>query len=107
MGMTLARDPGPGNTDSGVGKKDSRINKPKRGKSIRVVPPGKEAAPQECVWSRNRALAKLGPGRVEKIADLAILKQSRGKSVLPGRATCMKQVKHSKNKSLLHLTSTG
>jgi hypothetical protein len=97
MGVTPARDPGPEKTDSGVDKTESSKNKPKKGKTIRVVPPGKEAAPQECVGSRTRDRAKLGPRRVDKIADLAILNQSRGKNVLPARTACAKQVKHSKN----------
>jgi hypothetical protein len=52
MGVTLARDPGPENTDSGVGKTESSNNKPKKGKAIPLVPPGKEAAPQ--TWARGK-----------------------------------------------------
>jgi hypothetical protein len=48
MGVTPARDPGPGKTDGGVGKTETNKSKPKKGKIIRLVPPGKEAAPQEC-----------------------------------------------------------
>jgi hypothetical protein len=48
MGVTPARDPGPGKTDSNVGKIK---NKPKKGKAKCMVPPGKKAAPQECVGS--------------------------------------------------------
>jgi hypothetical protein len=45
MGVTPARDRGPGKTDSGVGKTETKKNKPKKGKVIHSVPPGKEAAP--------------------------------------------------------------
>jgi hypothetical protein len=79
MGVTPARDPGPRKTNSGVEKKEPSKNKPKKGKAIRLVPPRKEAEPWECVGSRNRDRAKLGPGRVE-IEDFAILNKSRGKS---------------------------
>jgi hypothetical protein len=48
MGVTPARDPGPGKTDSNVSKIK---NKPKKGKAKRLVPPGKKVAPQECVGS--------------------------------------------------------
>jgi hypothetical protein len=82
IGVTPAQYPGPGKTHSGVGKK---------GKVIRLVPPWKEAAPQECVGSRTQDRAKLGPGRVKKIADLTIFNQSTGKSgsycMLPWRAS--------------------
>jgi hypothetical protein len=43
MGVTPARDPGPGKTDGGVSKTETNKNKPKKGKVIRLVPPGKEA----------------------------------------------------------------
>jgi hypothetical protein len=52
MGVTPAQDPGPGKTDSGVGKTETSKNKPKKGKVIRLVPPGKEVAPQEW-WESN------------------------------------------------------
>jgi hypothetical protein len=58
MGLTPARDPGPGKTDSGVSKTETNKIKPNKGKVIRLVPPGKEAAPQECVGSRTRDHAK-------------------------------------------------
>jgi hypothetical protein len=64
MGVTPKRDPEPGKTDSGVGKTETKKNNPKKGKVIRLVPAGKEAAPQECVRSRTRYRAKIGPGRV-------------------------------------------
>jgi hypothetical protein len=48
MGVTPARDPGPGKTDSSVGKTETSKNMPKKGKIISLVSPGKEAAPQEC-----------------------------------------------------------
>jgi hypothetical protein len=80
MGVTPARDPGPGNTDGGVGKTETNKINPKKGKIIRLVPPGKEAAPQECVGSRTQDRVKAGPGLVKKIADLTIFNQSKGKS---------------------------
>jgi hypothetical protein len=80
MGVTPARDPGPGKTDGGVGKAETNKSKPKKGKVISLVPPGKEAAPQECVGSRTRDRAKAGPGLVRKIADIMIFNQSKGKS---------------------------
>jgi hypothetical protein len=94
MGVTPVRNPGPGKTDSDVGKIETSKNKPKKGKAIRLVPPVKKAAPQECVGSRTRDLGKRKPGLVEKISehrDLAIFNQSRGKT---------------KKEFLLHLTST-
>jgi hypothetical protein len=63
MGVTPARDPGPGKTDSNVGKIK---NKPKKGKSKRLVPPGKKAAPQEYVGSRTGDPSKVKPGLVKK-----------------------------------------
>jgi hypothetical protein len=48
MGVTPARDPGPGKTGSNVSKIK---NKPKKGKAKRLLPPEKKAAPQECVGS--------------------------------------------------------
>jgi hypothetical protein len=129
MGVTSARDPGPGKIDSGVGKTETKKIKPKKGKVIRLVPPGKEAAPQECVGSRTRDRAKAGPGLVRKIADLTISNQSKGKSGSYAHAarvgiedpTIFNQSKgnsgsyahaarvgmqnHSKGKCLLHLTS--
>jgi hypothetical protein len=46
IGVTPARDPGPGKTNIDVGKIETSKNKPKKGKAIRLVPPGKKAAPQ-------------------------------------------------------------
>jgi hypothetical protein len=66
MGVTPAQDPGPGKTDSNVGKIK---NKPKKGKAKRLVPPGKKAAPPECVGSRTRDHSKVKPGRVRQISD--------------------------------------
>jgi hypothetical protein len=65
MGVTPARNPGPGKTDGGVGKTETNKSKPKKGKVISLVPPGKEAAPHECVGSRTRDRSKLGPWRVK------------------------------------------
>jgi hypothetical protein len=72
MGVTPAQDPGPGITDRGVGKTEKNKSKPKKGKVISLVPPGKEVAPQECVGSRTRDRTKAGPGLVKKIADITI-----------------------------------
>jgi hypothetical protein len=129
MGVTPAQDLGPGKTDGGVGKTETNKSKPKKGKVICLVPPGKEAAPQECVGSRTRDRAKAGPGLVRKIADLTIFNQSKGKSGSYAHGTrvgiedptIFNQLKgksgsyahaarvgmqnHSKSKSLLHLTS--
>jgi hypothetical protein len=105
MGVTPARDPGPGKTDSGVGKTETNKSKPKKGKVIRLVPPGKEAAPQECVRSRTRDCAKAGPRLVKKIADLTISNQSKGKSGSFSHASRVGMQNYSKGKSLLHLIS--
>jgi hypothetical protein len=105
MGVTPAQDPGPGKTDGCVGKTETNKNKPKKGKVIRLVPPGKEAAPQECVGSRTRYRAKAGPGLVKKIADLTIFNQSKGKSGSYAHAERVGMQNHSKGKYLLHLTS--
>jgi hypothetical protein len=53
MGVTPVRDPGPGNTNSGVIKTETSKTKPSKGKVKSLVPPGKKAAPQECVGSRT------------------------------------------------------
>jgi hypothetical protein len=79
MGATPARDPGPGKTDSNVGKIK---NKPKKGKAKRLVLPGKKAAPQECVGSRTRDQSKVKFGLVKKISDpqdLVIFNKARKK----------------------------
>jgi hypothetical protein len=129
MGVTPARDLGPGKTEGGVGKTETNKSKPKKGKVKRLVPPGKEAAPHECVGSRTRDRKKAGPGLVKKIADLTIFNDSKGKSGSYAHAarvgiedpTIFNHSKrnsgsyahavhvgmqnHSKGKSLLHLTS--
>jgi hypothetical protein len=51
IGVTPSRDLGPGKTDSGVGKTKTSKKKSKKGKLLRLVPSGKEAAPWECVGS--------------------------------------------------------
>jgi hypothetical protein len=66
MGVTPAHDPGPGKADSNVGKRKTIKNKPKKGKAKRLVPPGKKAAPQECVGIRTRDRSKGKPGLVGK-----------------------------------------
>jgi hypothetical protein len=45
MGVTPVPDPGPGKTDSGVGKTETSNNKPSKGKVKSLVPPGKKAVP--------------------------------------------------------------
>jgi hypothetical protein len=105
MGVTPARDPGPGKIDDGVSKTETNKSKPKKGNLIRLLPPGKEATPQECVGSRTRDRVKLGPGLVKKIADLTIFNQSKGKSGSYDHAARVGMQNHSKIKSLLHLTS--
>jgi hypothetical protein len=98
-------DPVPGKTDSNVGKIKTSKNKPKKGKAICLVLPGKKATPQERVGSRARDRSKGEPGLMKKNLRssgsgdlqprkkevLAIFNQSRGKT---------------KNSSLLHLTSS-
>jgi hypothetical protein len=102
MGVTPARDPGPGKTDSNVGKIK---NKPKKGKGKRLVPPGKKAAPQECVGSRTRDHSKVKPGLVEKD-----IRSSGSDQLQPGKKevfTISVQPRgKTKKSSLLHLTST-
>jgi hypothetical protein len=105
MGVTPARDPGPGKTDGGVSKTETKKSKPKKGKVIRLAPSGKEVAPQECVGSLTRDRAKAGPGLVKNIADLTIFNQSKGKSGSCAHAARVGMKNHSKGKSLLHLTS--
>jgi hypothetical protein len=95
MGVTPSRDPGPGKNKS----------KTKKGKVIRLAPPGKEATPQECVGSQTRDREKAGPGLVKKIADLTIFNQSKGKSGSYDHAAHVGMQNHSKSKSLLHLTA--
>jgi co-chaperonin GroES (HSP10) len=105
MGVTPARDPKPGNTDSGVIKTENNNNKSKKGKVIRLVLTGKEAGPQECVGSQTRDRAKQRPRCMKKIADPMIFKQSTGKSVSYADATRVGMEKHAKSRSLLNLTS--
>jgi hypothetical protein len=105
MGVTPAQDPGPVKTDSGVVKTETSNTRPSEGKIKSLVPPGKKAAPQECVGSRTRDRAKAETGFVKKIADPAIFNHSSGKSVSYSHADCVCQPKHAKSRSLLHLTS--
>jgi hypothetical protein len=91
MGVTPARDPVPGKTYSNVGKIK---NKPKKGKAKRLVPPGKKAAPQECVGSRTQDRSKVKPGHNLQQGKEDVFTNSdqpRGKT---------------KKSFLLHLTST-
>jgi hypothetical protein len=105
MEVTTARDPGPGKTNGGVGKTETNKSKPKKGKVICLVPPWKDAAPQECVGSLTRDRAKAGPRLVKKIADLTIFNQSKGNSGSYAHAARVGMKNHSKSKSLLHLNS--
>jgi hypothetical protein len=107
MGVTPARDLGPGKADSGVGKIETSKNNHNKVKITSLEPPGKEAAPQECFGSRTRYRAKRGPRLVKTIADPAIFNDSKRKSVFPAHATRAWQEKHSKRKSLLRLIYTG
>jgi hypothetical protein len=107
MGVTPARDPGPGKTDSRVGKTETSKTKPSKGKVKKLVPPGKKAAPQECVGSRTRDRAKAEPGLVKKIADPATFNQSSEKSVSIFPCGSRGPGKTLKSRSLLHLTSKG
>jgi hypothetical protein len=66
MGVTPARNPGPGKTDSNVVKIKTSKKKPKKGKAICLVPPGKKAAPQDCVGSRTQDRSKGETGLMEK-----------------------------------------
>jgi hypothetical protein len=105
MGVTPARDPGPGKTDNGIGETETSKNKPRKCKVKSLVPPGKKGAPQGCIGSRTRARARAEAGLVKKITDPAILNQSSGKSVSYSHADCVGQAKHLKSRSLIHLTS--
>jgi hypothetical protein len=102
MGVTPARDPGPGKTDSNVGK--IKI-KPKKGKAKCLVPPGKKAAPQECVGSQTRDRSKVTPGLVRKD-----IRSSGSDNIQQGKEDVFTNSDHSRGKtkklSLLHLTST-
>jgi hypothetical protein len=107
MGVTPARDPGPGKTNSGVRKTETSKIKPSKGKVKNVVLPGKKTSPRECVRSRTRDRAKAEPALVKKIADPTIFNQSSGKSVSYSHTARVGQAKHLKSRSLLRLTSKG
>jgi hypothetical protein len=62
-------------------------------------------SPSHIVGSQTRDRAKLGPGLVKKIADLAIFNQSKQKSGSYAHAARVGMENHSKIKPLLHLTS--
>jgi hypothetical protein len=103
MGVTPARDPGPGKTDSNFGNIKTSKNKPKKGKAIRLVPPEKKAAPQECVGSRTRDRSKGEPGLVEKD-----IRSSGSGNLQPGKKEVSTVYDQSRGKtkksSILHLT---
>jgi hypothetical protein len=102
MGVTPARDPVPGKTDSNVGK--IKIN-PNKGKAKCLVPPGKKAAPQECVGRRTRNRGKVKPGLVKKD-----IRSSGSGNLKQGKKEVFTIPDHPRGKtkksSLLHLTST-
>jgi hypothetical protein len=102
MGVTPARGPGPGKTNSNVEKIK---NKPKKGKAKRMVPPGKKAVPQECVGSRTRDCSKVKPGLVRKD-----IRSSGSDNLQQGKEDELTNSDHPRGKtkkaSLLHLTST-
>jgi hypothetical protein len=102
MGVTPARDPGPGKTDINVGKIKS---KPKKGKAKRLVTPGKKAATQECVGIRTRDRSKVKPGLVRKdIRSLSSDNLQQGKEDVFTNSDQPRG--KTKKSSLLHLTST-
>jgi hypothetical protein len=102
MGVTPARDPGPGKTDSNVGKIK---NNPKKGKAKRLVPPGKKAAPHECVGSRTRDRSKVKPGLARKdIRSPGSDNPQQGKEYLFTNSDLPRG--KTKKSPLLHLTST-
>jgi hypothetical protein len=102
MGVTPAQDPGPGKTYSNVEK---IRNKPNIGKPKHLVPPGKKAAPQECVGSRTRDRSKVKPGLVRKY-----IRSSGSDNFQQGKEDVFTNSDQprgkTKNSSLLHLTST-
>jgi hypothetical protein len=102
MGVTPARDPGPGKTDSNVGKIK---NKPQKGKAKRLVRRGKKAAPQECVGNLTRDRSKVKPGLVSKD-----IRSSGTDNLQQGKEDVFTNSDQPRGKtkksSLLHLTST-
>jgi hypothetical protein len=102
MGVTPERDPGPGKTDSNVGKIK---NKPKKGKAKRLVPSGKKVAPLECVGSRTRDRGKVKHGLMRKdIRPCLSDNLQQGKEDVFTNSDQPRG--KTKNSSLLHLTST-
>jgi hypothetical protein len=57
------------------------------------------------VGSQTRDRAKLGPGRMKKVADLTMFNQSKGKSESYAHAARVGMRNRPKSRSLLHLTS--
>jgi hypothetical protein len=102
MGVTPAREPGPGKTGSNVGKIK---NKPKKGKAKRLVPPGNKAAPQGCVGSRTQDRSKGEPGLLKKD-----IRSSGSGDLQPGKKLVLTISDQSRGKteksSLFHVTST-
>jgi hypothetical protein len=87
MGVTPARDPGPGMTDSDVGKTETNKSKPKKGKVIRLVPPGKEAAAGVC-WESNPGPREGGTRARKKDCRYYDLQSVKGKEwILCSRVT--------------------
>jgi hypothetical protein len=102
MGVTPARDPGPGKNDSNAGK---IRNKPKKGKAKRLAPPGKKAAPQKCVGNRTWDRSKVKSGLVRKD-----IKSSGSNNLQQGKEDVFTNSDQprgrTKKSSLLQLTST-
>jgi hypothetical protein len=116
MGVTPAKDPGPGKTDGGVGKekkndggvgkarkiesvvgkKETSKTRPGKGKVRNLVPLGK-AAPPECVGSRTRDRVEAGPALVTNTMSY------QGKTYARAARDGVGNVR--KSRSLLHLTS--
>jgi hypothetical protein len=118
MGVTPARDPGPGKTDGGVGKTETNKSKPKKGKVIRLVPLGKRRHHMSVLGVEPGTVADLTIFNQSKgksgsyahtarvgIEYLTIFNQSKGKSGSYAHAARVGIHNHSKGKSLLHLTS--
>jgi hypothetical protein len=105
MGVTPTCDPGPGKTNSNAGKIKTSKSKPNKGKAISLVPPGKKAAPKECVGSRTQDRRKGEPGLVEKD-----LRSSGSGDLQPGKKEVLAIFNQSRGKtkksSLLQLTSS-
>jgi hypothetical protein len=103
MGVTPARDPGPGKTDSGVGKTETSKTKPSKGKVKSLVLPGKKAAKGVC-WELNPGPRESGTRACKKYCrSCNIQPLIREECFLQySHADCLGQEKHAKSRSLLH-----